>query len=158
MKLLQIVEGEFIETPDVFSDAQLTVSEHTKQLAISTTLRFYITSWFHSPVATESRFPTRNANMFLQSCNQQHRNAANRLNPNHRSILNDNHGRMLQSSPLKQTWSQIKGWYIVVNKVSILVVLKNTLAGWITNTCRMSPTWKSTPACAQGINSSSSGR
>jgi len=28
--------------------------------------------------------------MFLQSCNQQHRNAANRLNPNHRSILNDN--------------------------------------------------------------------
>ena len=44
----------------------------------------------HSPVATESRFPTRNANMFLQSCNQQHRNAANRLNPNHRSILNDN--------------------------------------------------------------------
>ena len=40
MKLLQIVEGEFIETPDVFRDAQLTVSEHTKQLAISTTLRF----------------------------------------------------------------------------------------------------------------------
>ena len=44
MKLLQIVEEDFTETPDVFHDAQLTVSEHTKQLAISTTLGFYITS------------------------------------------------------------------------------------------------------------------
>jgi len=40
MKPQQIVEKDFLQTLDAFHDAQLTVSEHTKQQSLSTLFLF----------------------------------------------------------------------------------------------------------------------